>query len=343
MDSYLFEVLPHSWEPIGVKVSINETKFPVGADEAKQNPTQPLEDHAHRSMFQIAIQQLFEHRMAVVSLGVICFFVLVALGSDIIAKTMGLDPDAQDILNRYGPFSAEHWLGTDEVGRDVFIRLVYGTRISLMVAFVVAIASTLIGIAVGALAGYYGGVVDMLLMRLTDSLLALPTIPILIIVASIDPARVPLLNAVSAENVSIVKMIFVLMIFSWMVQARLVRGEVLAIKEQEYILAAKTSGMSDFGIILKELIPNVITPVIVSVTLGIGSSILFEAALSFLGLGIQPPTPSWGNMLNNAQEIVYSSPLLAVIPGLLILIITMSFNFLGDGLQDALDPKAIRR
>jgi peptide/nickel transport system permease protein len=128
-----------------------------------------------------------------------------------------------------------------------------------------------------------------------------------------------------------------------MVQGRLVRGEVLALKEQEYILAAKTSGMSSFKIILKELLPNVMTPVIVSVTLTIGSSILFEAALSFLGLGIQPPTPSWGNMLNNAQEIIYSAPLLAVIPGILILIIVISFNFLGDGLQDALDPKAIRR
>jgi peptide/nickel transport system permease protein len=294
-------------------------------------------------MFKIAVGQLMEHRMAVVSLVVICFFVLVALGANLIANSLGIDPEAQDILNRYSPWSAEHWLGTDEVGRDVFVRLIFGTRISLMVAFVVAIASTMIGIAVGAVAGYYGGVVDMLLMRLTDSLLALPTIPILIIVASIDPARVPFLASVSAENVSIVKMIFVLMIFSWMVQARLVRGEVLAIKEQEYVLAAKTSGMSGLQIILKELIPNVITPVIVSVTLGIGSSILFEAALSFLGLGIQPPTPSWGNMLNNAQEIVYSAPLLAVIPGLLILIITMSFNFLGDGLQDALDPKAIRR
>ncbi len=314
---------------------------PHGIPAAQETP--PADIHAHKSMFQLAIGQLMEHRMAVVSLVVICFFVLVALGANLIANSLGIDPEAQDILNRYGPWSAEHWLGTDEVGRDVFVRLIFGTRISLMVAFVVAIASTMIGIAVGALAGYYGGVVDMLLMRLTDSLLALPTIPILIIVASIDPARVPFLDTVSAENVSIVKMIFVLMIFSWMVQARLVRGEVLAIKEQEYVLAAKTSGMNGMQIILKELIPNVITPVIVSVTLGIGSSILFEAALSFLGLGIQPPTPSWGNMLNNAQEIVYSAPLLAVIPGLLILIITMSFNFLGDGLQDALDPKAIRR
>src|SRR5690606_17168218 len=164
--------------------------------------------------------------------------------------------------------------------------------ISLLVAFLVAASSTVIGVSVGAFAGYYGGFIDTLLMRVTDSLLALPTIPILIIMASIDHTKVPLLNMLSPEHVSVVKMVLVLMIFSWMTQGRLVRGEVLALKEQEYILAAKTSGMSSFNIILKELLPNVMTPVIVSVTLTVGSSILFEAALSFLGLGIQPPTPS---------------------------------------------------
>ena len=301
-------------------------------------PTQP-----HKSILRIAGEQLLEHKPALASIFVILIFLGIALGADVIAQALNLDPGAQDILNRYGEWTAEHWLGTDEVGRDVFIRLIYGTRISLLVAIVVAFASTFLGIAIGALSGYFGGKIDTMLMRLTDSLLALPTIPILILVASVDPAKVPLLSTVDHEHISIVKMIFVLMIFSWMGQARLVRGEILAIKEQEYILAARTTGMSHLGIIVRELLPNVVTPVIVSVTLGVGSSILFEAALSFLGLGIQPPTPSWGNMLNNAQEIIYSSPLLAVIPGILILIVTMSFNFLGDGLQDALDPKAIRR
>lgn len=294
-------------------------------------------------MMRIAMEQLFDHRLAVLSLVVIAFFCGIAIFADVISWAMGIDPDAQDILNRYGEWSAQNWLGTDEAGRDVFMRLVYGTRISLLVAFLVAASSTIIGVSVGALAGYFGGFIDTLLMRVTDSLLALPTIPILIIMASIDHTKIPLLNMLSPEHVSIVKMVIVLMVFSWMTQGRLVRGEVLALKEQEYILAAKTSGMSSFKIILKELLPNVMTPVIVSVTLTIGSSILFEAALSFLGLGIQPPTPSWGNMLNNAQEIIYSAPMLAVIPGLLILIVVISFNFLGDGLQDALDPKAIRR
>lgn len=322
---------------------MSQTSAAANATSLPPQKAEPAKTDNAKSMVRIAMEQLLDHRMAVVSLGVILLFLGVAVFADVIASVLGLDANSQDIMNRYGEWSATNWLGTDEVGRDVFIRLVYGTRISLLVAFLVAFCSTIVGITVGALAGYYGGIVDNLLMRVTDALLALPILPILIIVASVDPSKVPILNAVPTEYVSIVKMVLVIMIFSWMIQARLVRGEVLAIKEQEYILAAKTSGMSSFGIILKELLPNVVTPVIVSVTLGIGQSILFEAALSYLGLGIQPPTPSWGNMLTNAQEIIYSSPLLAVIPGILILVITMSFNFLGDGLQDALDPKAIRR
>ncbi len=305
--------------------------------------SEALKKSQPKSMLRIAISQLFEHRLAVISLVVITLFLGVAVFADVISWATGIDPDAQDIMNRYGPWTPQNWLGTDEVGRDVLIRLVYGTRISLMVAILVAISSTIIGISVGAIAGYFGGFIDSFLMRVTDSLLALPLIPVLIIMASVDHTKIPLFSLISPESISIVKMVLVLLTFSWMVQGRLVRGEVLALKEQEYILAAKTSGMSSFAIIMKELLPNIMTPVIVSVTLTVGSSILFEAALSFLGLGIQPPTPTWGNMLNNAQEIIYSAPLLAVIPGILILIIVISFNFLGDGLQDALDPKAIRR
>jgi peptide/nickel transport system permease protein len=247
-------------------------------------------------------------------------------------------------LSRFSPQSSEHWLGTDEAGRDVFMRLIYGTRISLLVAFISAFSAGIIGILVGSFAGYYGGVIDSLLMRVTDSLLALPTLPILIILAAVDFGKLPVLaTLLKGEDSSILKLMLILVLFSWMIEARLVRGAILSLKEREFILAAKTIGMGDLGIIFREMLPNVLSPVIVAVTLNIGYAILYEAALSFLGLGIQPPTPSWGNMLNNARELVYSSPLLAVIPGILILVVVMSFNFLGDGLQDALDPKAIRR
>lgn len=296
------------------------------------------------SLSRIIMTQFFEHRLAVTGLAVILIFALVAFGADIIAAVLGLDPSAQDILTRFAPFSFAHWLGTDEAGRDVLVRLIYGTRVSLGVAVVSALSAGAIGIIIGAVAGYYGGLWDTILMRVTDALLSLPTLPILIILAAVDLGKVPLLKTLlGGDDSSILKMIFILVVFSWMVVARLVRGEVLSLKSREFVLSARTVGMSSMGIILREILPNVMSPVIVAVTLNTGHAILYEAALSFLGLGIQPPTPSWGNMLNNAREIIYSAPWLAVIPGLFILAVVMSFNFLGDGLQDALDPKAVRR
>jgi peptide/nickel transport system permease protein len=224
------------------------------------------------------------------------------------------------------------------------IRLIYGGRISLLVAFVSAAAAMLIGITIGSVAGYFGGVWDTVLMRLTDALLALPLIPIMIILSAIDFGKVPgLAWLLDGQDSSVLKMIFIFTLFSWMTQARLVRSAVLANREQEYILAAKISGMSHPQVMFSEILPNILSPVIVSVTLGIGQAILFEAALSFLGLGIQPPTASWGNMLNNALEMIYSAPSLIALPGILIFLVVVSFNFLGDGLQDALDPKAIQR
>jgi peptide/nickel transport system permease protein len=243
--------------------------------------------------------------------------------------------------------STYHLLGTDELGRDVFIRLIYGTRVSLTVGLMVAFAAALIGLFIGSLAGYYGGFLDTLLMRLTDSLLSLPLLVVLIVVSAIDLTKVfdgtPLSFIVGSKNESMIKMILILCLFSWMQVARLIRGSILSLKEQEFVLAAKTLGARDPWIIIQHMVPNVIAPLLVAVTLGIGNSILFEAALSFLGLGIQPPTPSWGNMLNNAQEMLQHAPMLAILPGVLILITVMSFNYIGDGLQDAIDPKAIRR
>ncbi|WP_295905877.1 ABC transporter permease [uncultured Bdellovibrio sp.] len=253
-------------------------------------------------------------------------------------------PEASSVISMFKNFETFHLFGTDELGRDVFIRLVYGTRVSMGVGVLVAIASALIGLLIGSIAGFYGGIIDTVLMRVTDALISLPTIPVLIVMAAIDLTKIPWLKAiVSTSNESIFKMVIILCIFSWMTVARLVRGSILSIREREFVLAARTLGAKDSTIIVRHMFPNVIAPMLVSITLGVGESILFEAALSFLGLGIMPPTPSWGNMLNNAQELIYQAPFLAILPGVLILLTTISFNYLGDGLQDAIDPKAIRR
>lgn len=249
--------------------------------------------------------------------------------------------DLRKIARKFETF---HLFGTDELGRDVLMRLIYGTQISMGVGVMVALSSALIGLLIGALAGYYGGLIDSVLMRVTDALLSLPITPVLIVVCAIDLQKIPFISAIiSTGGESILKLVFILCLFSWMPVARLVRGSILTLREREFILASKTLGATDFTIITRHMFPNVIAPLLVSVTLGVGDSILFEAALSYLGLGIQPPTPSWGNMLFNAQELIYQAPFLAILPGLLILFVTISFNYVGDGLQDAIDPKTIKR
>jgi len=261
------------------------------------------------------------------------------------------DPDLRRSLEEFERLVADlrsfHLLGTDELGRDVFIRLVYGTRVSVSVGLLVALMSGLIGLVIGSLAGYYGGRVDSMLMRVTDALLSLPILVVLIVVSAVDLGKVlggtPLSFIVDHQYESVIKMVIILCAFSWMQAARLVRGSILSLKEQEFVLAARVLGARDRTIIVSHIVPNVIAPLLVAVTLGIGNAILFEAALSFLGLGIQPPTPSWGNMLHNAQDMVQHAPMLAVLPGLLILLTVISFNYVGDGVRDAVDPRAIRR
>ncbi|MFZ3229145.1 MAG: ABC transporter permease [Pseudobdellovibrio sp.] len=253
-------------------------------------------------------------------------------------------PKKSDLKKIVANFETLHVLGTDELGRDVLMRIIYGTQVSMGVGILVALASALIGLIIGALAGYYGGWIDTVLMRVTDALLSLPLLPVLIVVAAIDLQKMPFMHSlISTGNESILKLVFILCLFSWMTIARLVRGSILSLREREFVLAARTLGAKDRTIMVRHMFPNVIAPLLVSVTLGVGDSILSEAALSYLGLGIQPPTPSWGNMLFNAQELIYQAPYLAIIPGVLIFLVVISFNFVGDGLQDAIDPKSIRR
>ena len=253
-------------------------------------------------------------------------------------------PFRGEILPIVNSFSRFHLLGTDELGRDVFIRLIYGTRVSIGVGLLVSFAAALVGLMVGSIAGFYGGFLDSLLMRVTDSLLSLPMMPVMIIFAAVDLSKAPIFNLfISEKNQSILKLIVIVCLFSWMTVARLVRGSILSLKEREFVLAAKTLGARDITIILTHLAPNVIAPLLVNVTVNVGQAIIYEASLSFLGLGIQPPTPSWGNMLSNSQEFIVQAPWLALGPALLIFSTVISFNFIGDGLQSAMDPKALRR
>ncbi|MCU1229311.1 MAG: gsiD [Acidobacteria bacterium] len=249
--------------------------------------------------------------------------IVIAIAAPLIAP---FDPDVQDTSRRLEPPSHEHLLGLDDLGRDVFSRIVFGARVSLRVGFSVVFIASLIGISLGAIAGYFGGIADTLIMRLTDILLAFPGILLAIaLVAVLGP---------SLNNV-----ILALSTIGWVGYARLVRGQVLKVREMEYVTAAKALGAKSPRVIVLHVLPNVINPVIVMATLGLAGAILSEAALSFLGLGVQPPTPSWGAMLTSGRRYLGLANHLAIFPGAAIMLAVMGLNFLGDGLIDALDPK----
>lgn len=240
------------------------------------------------------------------------------------------------------PFSTDrqggyHILGTDEVGRDLFTRLWYAGRISLTVGLAVAFLETFIGMVIGAVSGYYGGWIDTLSMRLVDLILSLPLLPLLLVLVSL--LRGFVIPGLPREWSSVVIIISVLAFFGWTGPARLIRGMVLSLRQQEFTEASKALGVSDTVIILRHMIPNALAPLIVSATLSVGNAILVESALSFLGFGVQPPVPTWGNILTNAQADMFLNPGKALYPGILIFLTVVSFNFLGDGLRDALDPR----
>jgi peptide/nickel transport system permease protein len=253
---------------------------------------------------------------------------------------LGLDATAVDLFARMQPSSASHWLGTDELGRDVMVRLFHGGQVSLFVGLTAAAVAASIGTVVGLTAGYFGGRTDSILMRITDSVLALPTLPLLIVLAAVDLNKVLPEALANSENVSFFRIVLIVAMLGWTTVARLVRGASLSLKERDFVLAAEGSGGSHLRIMFRHIFPNLLSPIIVAVTLSIGNVILLESVLSFLGLGIQPPMASWGNMLTNAQETIWEAPMLAIYPGLFIFVTVISFNFLGDGLQDAFDPKA---
>jgi peptide/nickel transport system permease protein len=249
--------------------------------------------------------------------------VLVALAAPLLSP---FDPNVQDTSRRLEAPSHQHLLGLDDLGRDVLSRIIWGARVSLRVGFSVVILASLVGIALGAISGYFGGWMDTIIMRVTDILLAFPGILLAIaLVAVLGP---------SINNV-----ILALAIIGWVGYARLVRGQVLKVREMEYVTAARALGAKSPRVIVLHVLPNVINPVIVMATLGLAGAILSEAALSFLGLGVQPPTPSWGAMLTAGRRYLGEANHLAIFPGAAIMLAVMGLNFLGDGMIDALDPK----
>ncbi len=243
------------------------------------------------------------------------------------APTLSLyDPDKTDVSLKLKPPSSRFYLGTDQLGRDVFSRMLHGSRISLTVGFIAVAISILIGILVGATAGYYGGWVDSLLMRFVDTMLCFPSFfLILTIVALLGP--------------KIINIMVVIGITSWEGTARFVRAEFLSLRERDFVQAAKALGVKDFRIIFRHILPNALAPVFVTATLGVASAILIEASLSFLGFGVQPPAPSWGNILTEGRTYIFDAWWLTVFPGFAILFAVLSFNLVGDGLRDALDPR----
>jgi peptide/nickel transport system permease protein len=280
-----------------------------------------------------------KHRLAVGSGIILIIIILACIFASVIAP---YDPvqsqkDANGAIVKNSPPSFKYFMGTDAIGRDVFSRLLYAGRISLLVAFVVTICAETSGAFIGAVSGYFGGVVDEVIQRTVEFLLTLPLLPLLLAFSALlRGIQLPLLPQ---EWSSAVIIALILIVFGWMGSSRLMRGMVLSLRNQEFTEAARAMGMGNFGIILRHMIPNALAPIIVSATLSLGGVIIYESALSFLGFGIQPPIPTWGNMLAEYQSDMWTQPAKVFYPGLSIFVVNLAFNYMGDALRDALDPR----
>jgi peptide/nickel transport system permease protein len=311
-------------------MTVQSSAIPQLADDLS---TPPL------TLTQLGWLRLRRHKMALFGGVMLILLILFSFGTSLFVTEKYAN--FNDTSQRLRAPSAEHPFGTDSIGRDVFARTVYGGQISLIIGFVAVLIETILGILVGALAGYYGGVVDAILMRFTEALLSIPTILLLLTLAKFFGGSVPEIPLAGRTfSGSVVVIIAVIGATSWMYLARIVRAEFLSLKEREFILAARATGSPNFDIIFRHILPNTFAPIIVSSTLSVANAILSEAYISFLGLGVQPPTATWGNMLDNSVKYLDSAPWLWFFPGMLILLTVLSINFLGDGMRDALDPRS---
>jgi len=296
-----------------------------------------------REMTQLELvwMRFKRHRLALLGLAVVSILILASALAPWVAP---YDPDYIDrtitgpyAATGYAPPSLQHIFGTDDLNRDILSRLLHAGRISLLIGFLATFFAVLIGTTVGSVAGFYGGWVDSVLMRFVDLVLTLPYIPLLLILSAM--LRQYKFDFLPPDETQVITIVFALVVLGWMETARIVRGSILGVRSQDYVEAARALGSPDRRIILRHLLPNALPPVIVAATLAVGQYIVAESAISFLGVGINPPTASWGNMLTNFQTYMLISPMMAIYPGACIFLTVLSINFVGDGLRDALDPR----
>jgi len=297
----------------------------TGNGEILSKDTKREETRSHK------VWRRFRKHPGAVAGSILLTFLMIAV---IVAPLSPYDPETSNVTENFQSPSWQHPMGTDALGRDMLTRVLYGGRISLTVGLMVVAITLTLGVSVGAVAGYLGGTVDNILMRITDSALTLPSLLVLILLSAIlREVELPIFSRSSVLTIAVI-----IGLLSWMTFARLVRATILTLRELDFVTASRSLGASDVRIIIKHILPNAIGPIIVEATLELGYAIIEESGLSFLGFGIQPPTPSWGNLLSNAQENFVKYPWLAIFPGLMIFITIISVNYIGDGLRDALDP-----
>ncbi len=319
------------------------------------------DEHQQESQFRVVMRRFARHRMAVISLFILLFILLAAFAAPFISNfsydeidiTLPERPAAPGTLNAEGEM---HLLGVDKLGRDLLARVLYAGRISLLIAIFVTLISETVGTLIGAIAGYYGGWVDTIVSRIVEFMVSIPTLPILLIlsgmilnteIASFLPGWLSVLisrvlGVPDSEVIKVVLLIGVLVLFGWLGSARLMRGMALSLRSQDFVESLRAFGASDARIILGHIIPNGLAPILVNASLGLGGVIIAEASISFLGLGIQDTTPTWGNMLSDSKSYMFDHPWLPLVPGIPLVLVSLAINFIGDGLRDALDPKLKR-
>jgi len=312
-------------------MTVAEGTFEAQADAAERPAWTPT---------QMAWRRFRRHKMAMFGVCLLIGIILyVIVGAFVFSEKYA---NYNDLSIKLSPPSQEHPFGTDGTGRDILARTIYGGQISIIIGLCAMAVSVTVGVSVGAISGYYGGLIDSILMRFTEAMFNIPQLFLLIVLAKFLSGKIPTFELLGRSfSGSVIVIIGVIGVTSWMYLARIVRASFLALKEWEFVTAARCVGVKDFSLIFRHILPNSIAPIVVAATLGVASAILNEAYISFLGLGVQAPTATWGNMLDQAYHHLDTEPWMWFFPGMLILLTVLSINFLGDGLRDALDPRTV--